>query len=77
MSSIGDAESRDVTPDDGKPLCTTDDVQSRCDETVNDGQSTNEGHYGGMYSITCIQRPLRGSSESGLLWQVVFKCSFY
>ena len=26
------------------------------------------------YSITCIQRPLKGSNESGLLLQVVFKC---
>ena len=25
-----------------------------------------------MYSITCIQRPLKGSNESGLLQQVVF-----
>ena len=29
-----------------------------------------------MYSITCIQRPLKGSDESGLLQQVVFKCRF-
>ena len=29
------------------------------------------------YSITCIQRPLKGSNKSGLLWQVVFKCMFY
>ena len=29
-----------------------------------------------MYSITCIQRPLKGSNESGLLQQVVFKCRF-
>ena len=28
------------------------------------------------YSITCIQRPLnKGSNESGLLQQVVFKCN--
>ena len=25
-----------------------------------------------QYSITCIQRPLKGSNESGLLQQVVF-----
>ena len=30
-----------------------------------------------MYSIACIQRPLKGSTESGLLRQVVFKCRFY
>ena len=30
-----------------------------------------------MYSITRIQRPLKGSNESGLLQQVVFKCRFY
>ena len=30
-----------------------------------------------MYSITCIQRPPKGSIESGLLQQVVFKCRFY
>ena len=30
-----------------------------------------------VYSITCIQRPLKGSNESGLLHQVVFKCRFY
>ena len=30
-----------------------------------------------MYGITCIQRPLKGSNESGLLQQVVFKCRFY
>ena len=29
------------------------------------------------YSITCIQRPLKRSNESGLLQQVVFKCRFY
>ena len=29
------------------------------------------------YSITCIQRPLKGSNESGLLQQAVFKCRFY
>ena len=29
------------------------------------------------YSITCIQRPLKGSNESGLLQQVVFKYRFY
>ena len=29
------------------------------------------------YSITCIQRPLKGGNESGLLQQVVFKCRFY
>ena len=29
------------------------------------------------YSITCIQRPLKESNESGLLQQVVFKCRFY
>ena len=28
-------------------------------------------------SITCIQRPLKGSNESGLLQQVVFKYRFY
>ena len=27
--------------------------------------------------ITCIQRPLKGSYESGLLQQVVSKCRFY
>ena len=30
-----------------------------------------------MYSITCIQRPTKGSHKSGLLQQVVFKCKFY
>ena len=30
-----------------------------------------------QYSITCIQRTLKGSNESGLLQQVVFKCRFY
>ena len=30
-----------------------------------------------MYSITCIQRPLRGRNESGLLQQVVAKYRFY
>ena len=29
------------------------------------------------YSTTCIKRPLKGSIESGLLQQVVFKCRFY
>ena len=29
------------------------------------------------YSITCIQRALKGSNESGLLQQVVFNCRFY
>ena len=29
------------------------------------------------HSITCIQRPPKGSNESGLLQQVVFKCRFY
>ena len=29
------------------------------------------------YSITCSQRPLKGSTESGLLQQVVCKCRFY
>ena len=29
------------------------------------------------YSITCTQRPLKGSNESGILQQVVFKCRFY
>ena len=29
------------------------------------------------YSITCIQRPLKGSKENGLLQQVVFRCRFY
>ena len=29
------------------------------------------------YSITCIQRPLKGSNESGLLRQVAFKYRFY
>ena len=33
--------------------------------------------YNYMYSITCIQRPLKGSNESGLLQQVVFKFRFY
>ena len=31
----------------------------------------------GKYSITCIKRPLKGSNESGLVQQVVFKCRFY
>ena len=30
-----------------------------------------------LYSITCIQRPLKESNESGLLQRVVFKCGFY
>ena len=29
------------------------------------------------YIITCIQRPLTGSNESGLLQQVVIECRFY
>ena len=29
------------------------------------------------YSITCIQRPLKGSNRSGLLQQVFFKCRLY
>ena len=29
-----------------------------------------------LYSITCIQRPLKGSDESGLLLQVVVECKF-
>ena len=29
------------------------------------------------YSITCVQRPPKGSNKSGLLQQVVFKCRFY
>ena len=33
--------------------------------------------WGYNYSITCIQRPLKGSNESGLLQPVVFKCRFY
>ena len=32
---------------------------------------------GQEYSITCIQRPLKESNESGFLQQVVFKCRFY
>ena len=31
----------------------------------------------GNYSITCIQRPLKGRNESVLLLQTVFKCRFY
>ena len=31
---------------------------------------------GRKYSIACIQRPLKGSNESGLLQQVVFKYRF-
>ena len=27
--------------------------------------------------MICIKRPLKGSNESGLLQQVVFKCRFY
>ena len=30
-----------------------------------------------LYSITCIQRPLKGSNESGLLQLVVFKYYWY
>ena len=30
-----------------------------------------------IYSITCIQSPLKGSDESGLLQQVAFKYRFY
>ena len=37
-----------------------------------DGKSSNI-----TYSITCIQRPPKGSDKSGLLQQVVFKCRFY
>ena len=29
------------------------------------------------YSMTCINRALKGSNESGLLRQVVFKCRLY
>ena len=29
-----------------------------------------------VYSITCIQRPLKGSNKSSVLQQVVFKCRF-
>ena len=29
-----------------------------------------------MYSVTCIHIPLKGSNESGLLQQVVFKSRF-
>ena len=29
------------------------------------------------YGITCIQRPIKGINESGLLQQVVIKCRFY
>ena len=32
---------------------------------------------GKSYSITCIQRPLKGSNKSGLLQQVVFECRFH
>ena len=28
-------------------------------------------------SIICIQRPLMGSNENGLLQRVIFKCRFY
>ena len=28
------------------------------------------------YSITCLQRPLKGNNKNGLLQQVVFKCRF-
>ena len=28
-----------------------------------------------MYSIICIQKPFKGSNKSGLLQQMVFKCS--
>ena len=31
----------------------------------------NKGVY--KYSITCVQRPCKGSNKSGLLQQVVFK----
>ena len=31
----------------------------------------------GIYSITCIQRPLKGSNEIGLLQEVIFNCRFY
>ena len=30
-----------------------------------------------LYSITCIQKPPKGSNKSGLLQQVVFKCRFF
>ena len=30
-----------------------------------------------IYSITCIQRPLRGKKESGRLQQVIFNCRFF
>ena len=40
-----------------------------------DAESKNR--YLCIYSITCIQRPLKGSNEIGLLQQVVFKCRFY
>ena len=32
---------------------------------------------GPTYSITFIQRPLKGTNESGLFQQVVFQCRFY
>ena len=30
-----------------------------------------------IYCITCVQRPLKESNESGLLQQMFFKCWFY
>ena len=38
------------------------------------GKKENAGN---QYSITCIQRPVKESNESGLLQPVVCKCRFY
>ena len=42
-----------------------------------EGRSLIIRYYFAQYSITCIQRGLKGNNESGPLQQVVFKCRFY
>ena len=44
---------------------------------MNDENDLCNTYVYSIYSITCVQRPLNGSDESGVLQQVVFKCRFY
>lgn len=37
FDTLDDAESRHATADDGEPVCTADDVQSRRNEAAHDG----------------------------------------
>ena len=46
-------------------------------QTFDDLEHTSRSLNACIYSITCMQRPLKESNESGLLQQVVFECRSY